>query len=237
MTDDSAQSALAIAKAAAEVTEAEVARRGEWAGLATEIDDVVCTGPGRCTAGYYCPVHGPTSHRWEDRDRRGRATCCCDPNECKAVLTGQPKDCPNAETGHIVLHARGDLKSTDTGAHSLCNEYATGHHLTAASDNRVGVSCAACLAILEGATMPADPDLNRGLYGKFRVERLASSSRGKDHSDCRYFVLDPQHDVAALAALARYAQVVRSEGFGPLADDLDAWVIDVSNHPAQQARP
>jgi hypothetical protein len=80
-----------------------------------------------------------------------------------------------------------------------------------------------------------DPDIDKGLYGKFRVERITPSTRGIDHSDCRYFVLDPQHDVAALAALARYAQVVRAEGFGPLADDLDAWVQEVMAE--QDTRP
>lgn len=43
-----------------------------------------------------------------------------------------------------------------------------------------------------------------GLYQKFRVERLTESSRGIDHTDCEYFVLDPKHDKHARIALYAY---------------------------------
>lgn len=63
-----------------------------------------------------------------------------------------------------------------------------------------------------------------GLHAKFRVERITESSRGIDHSGCRYFVLDPQHDDMAYAALAYYAEIARAQGYVPLADDLDQWL-------------
>jgi hypothetical protein len=85
-----------------------------------------------------------------------------------------------------------------------------------------------CTGRAHHKTCPEAPKRARGLFGKFRVERVAPSSRGIDHSGCRYFVLDPQHDPIAAAALARYAQVARSEGFGPLANDLDVWVREVT---------
>ena len=48
-----------------------------------------------------------------------------------------------------------------------------------------------------------------GLYHKFRVERLTESSRGIDHTDCEYFVLDPRHDEFAFKALDVYANLCR----------------------------
>lgn len=43
----------------------------------------------------------------------------------------------------------------------------------------------------------------RGVYDKFRVERTDASPR---HPDCRYFVLDIDHDPHAAAALTAYAE-------------------------------
>ena len=43
------------------------------------------------------------------------------------------------------------------------------------------------------------------------------------HKDCRYFVLDPQHVLAAREALLEYA---RRSG-GDLADELVEWVIEI----------
>lgn len=82
-----------------------------------------------------------------------------------------------------------------------------------------------CHATENGAT---------GLESRYYVRRLGD--RPGKHNDCRFFVLDPQHDPAALPALARYAQVVRSEGYTALADDLDRWIADLlppSTPPAE----
>jgi hypothetical protein len=59
----------------------------------------------------------------------------------------------------------------------------------------------------------------RGLFAKFRVERLTSSSRGIDHTDCRYFVLDITHDPHALPAALTYADSCESE-YPFLAQDI-----------------
>lgn len=69
-----------------------------------------------------------------------------------------------------------------------------------------------------------------GLYAKFHVERVAPSSTGKDHTDCRYFVLDPQHDAAARAALATYAVSTPSNA---LREDLLEWLNSLPplDHP------
>jgi hypothetical protein len=68
---------------------------------------------------------------------------------------------------------------------------------------------------------------DEGLTGKFRVERLTPSTRGIDHTGCRYFVLDPQHDPSALFALTRYSHHARAEGYAALADDLDEWLAGI----------
>ncbi len=65
-----------------------------------------------------------------------------------------------------------------------------------------------------------------GLQPRYLVHKV-NDSAGK-HKACRYFVLDPQHDPIARAALARYAQVARAEGHAELADDLDDWVDSTS---------
>jgi hypothetical protein len=65
-----------------------------------------------------------------------------------------------------------------------------------------------------------------GLEPKFIVERIKPSSRGIDHSSCRYFVLDPQHDPLAAEALAYYARLAEAHGDLALAEDLDDWLIE-----------
>ena len=63
-------------------------------------------------------------------------------------------------------------------------------------------------------------DPNRGLYGKFYVERTdGSSAPGKKHHGCEYFVLDLDHDKHAVAALRAYTLSCRKE-YPLLADDL-----------------
>lgn len=72
---------------------------------------------------------------------------------------------------------------------------------------------------------------NDGLREKFRVERTAPSSRGIDHSDCQYFVLDPKHDPGARFALRAYKAWARKHGEAALAEDLDAWLHQLGGSP------
>lgn len=72
----------------------------------------------------------------------------------------------------------------------------------------------------ERSSWPDGDDHERGLYGKYRVERT-SDPKGK-HDDCRYFVLDPQHDPNAVTALRAYADACADE-YPALAADLRAW--------------
>lgn len=65
-----------------------------------------------------------------------------------------------------------------------------------------------------------------GIERRYEVKKI-NDPTGK-HDDCRYFVLDPQHDPIALAALARYAQVARAERLTALADELDRWVSTIA---------
>lgn len=74
-------------------------------------------------------------------------------------------------------------------------------------------------------TVDSVPNDRSGLEARYRVEKI-NDPTGK-HDECRYFVLDPQHDWIAAAALARYAQIARSEGLTALADDLDRWFAEV----------
>jgi hypothetical protein len=64
-----------------------------------------------------------------------------------------------------------------------------------------------------------DRDGERGLYQKFNVSRVWDPV-GK-HADCRYFVLDLDHDRHARAAVATYARAC-AEGYPRLARDLMA---------------
>lgn len=66
-------------------------------------------------------------------------------------------------------------------------------------------------------------DRKCGLEGRYNVSKV-SDPTGK-HADCRYFVLDPQHDPLARDALRSYAEAARAAGYVPLADDLDDWLI------------
>lgn len=50
-------------------------------------------------------------------------------------------------------------------------------------------------------------DPTRGIYHKFKVERVDGSSRvGGKHHGCYYFVLDMDHDPHAKAAIEAYAK-------------------------------
>lgn len=66
------------------------------------------------------------------------------------------------------------------------------------------------------ATLPnTEDDRSRGLYGKYRVERIDGKVRGP------YFVLDYAHDPHAQFALLAYADSCESE-YPELARDLRA---------------
>lgn len=53
-------------------------------------------------------------------------------------------------------------------------------------------------------------DIRPGLYRKFNIERTDGSSRpGEKHADCRYFVLDLNHDQHSISALVAYAKSIR----------------------------
>jgi hypothetical protein len=63
-------------------------------------------------------------------------------------------------------------------------------------------------------------DKTRGLYDKFRVERVdGSSEAGNKHFGCDYFVLDLTHDPHALPALAAYS-VSCADEYPQLSADL-----------------
>lgn len=63
-----------------------------------------------------------------------------------------------------------------------------------------------------------DTDRQRGLYQKYRVERL-NDPAGK-HAECPFFVLDLRHDYHARIALIAYIESCHNE-FPQLAEDLD----------------
>lgn len=67
-------------------------------------------------------------------------------------------------------------------------------------------------------TRPAGCYPPAGLYEKYRVER--NDPTGK-HADCRYFVLDPQHDPVAREALILYAARTRNRA---LRRDIYEWL-------------
>ena len=63
-------------------------------------------------------------------------------------------------------------------------------------------------------------DTERGLYHKFQVTRTdGSSASGGKHENCRFFVLDLDHDRFAGKALAAYAMACK-ESHPNLALDL-----------------
>lgn len=67
-------------------------------------------------------------------------------------------------------------------------------------------------------------DTKRGLYQKYRVERLGDPFHR--HDDCPFFVLDIKHDLFARAALRAYRDACREE-YPELAVDLDRLIRDV----------
>lgn len=65
-------------------------------------------------------------------------------------------------------------------------------------------------------------DAKRGLYKKFKVERMdGKSASGEKHYCCEYFVLDMDHDAHARAAIAAYVQSLEyAKEYPQLAADL-----------------
>lgn len=78
-------------------------------------------------------------------------------------------------------------------------------------------------------TLPA-PDLpttgqadrDAGLEARYEVTKI-NDPTGK-HTECRYFVLDPQHDPPARKALETYRFEARMAGFYALSNDLRDWL-------------
>lgn len=61
---------------------------------------------------------------------------------------------------------------------------------------------------------------DRGLYGKFYIDRVdGQSAPGQKHDGCDYFVLDLTHDPFALPAIIAYAEACREE-YPALSRDL-----------------
>lgn len=65
-------------------------------------------------------------------------------------------------------------------------------------------------------------DPNRGLYAKFKVERMdGTSAPGQKHENCQAFVIDIQHDEFAPWVLMYYAGICEMK-YPVLALDLKA---------------
>jgi hypothetical protein len=80
----------------------------------------------------------------------------------------------------------------------------------------------------------SDVEKPPGLIHKFHVERLVPSSRGIDHSECQYFVLDPEHDPLARQLLSEYAMLADQIGEKKLAADMFQWLADLSGKEANR---
>mgnify|MGYP006346686597 CR=1 FL=1 len=72
---------------------------------------------------------------------------------------------------------------------------------------------------------PTAPESDQGLETRYLVRRLRDVA-GK-HGNCRYFVLDPQHDPIARQALATYADAVATS-HPALSRDLWRWLGEVT---------
>lgn len=65
-----------------------------------------------------------------------------------------------------------------------------------------------------------------GLEHRYDVQKV-NDPEGR-HNDCRYFVLDPQHDPIAREALRDYAVHALSYGHVGLYQDLDRWLTSLA---------
>lgn len=61
-----------------------------------------------------------------------------------------------------------------------------------------------------------------GLEARYEVKKI-NDPEGK-HDECRYFVLDPQHDPIARQALRTYATAAGVSGYFELRSDINNWV-------------
>lgn len=68
-------------------------------------------------------------------------------------------------------------------------------------------------------------DHDTGLYAKYEVKRI--NDRVGKHDECRYFVLDPQHDPIARYALLSYAEGAIDRGYVELARDIYDWLNEI----------
>ena len=68
-------------------------------------------------------------------------------------------------------------------------------------------------------------DPNKGLYRKFHEVKRADGRDlpGEKHENCRYFILDIDHDPHARAAIEAYAKSCKEE-YPLLALDLEKWL-------------
>ena len=64
-----------------------------------------------------------------------------------------------------------------------------------------------------------------GLPHRYDVKKVVDPE-GK-HDDCRYFVLDPQHDSGARFALRAYKVWASRNGYDNLAKDLGEWLEEI----------
>lgn len=84
----------------------------------------------------------------------------------------------------------------------------------------------------------ANAAVEEGLHRKYNVRRL-NDPDGK-HVDCRYFVLDPEHDPIAVRALMEYAAWAGRAGQHDLEGDLRTWINalpDPSKPPVHNHAP
>lgn len=79
----------------------------------------------------------------------------------------------------------------------------------------------------------SDPDRTKGLYEKYRIERVVPSEK---HAECRYYVLDLSHDAFAPAALRAYAAECRAE-YPLLARDLVELSGEAPPDAASEGKP
>lgn len=68
-------------------------------------------------------------------------------------------------------------------------------------------------------------DKERGIYEKYRVERLHDPE--DKHVGCGYFVLDVNHDKFAIPALKAYAKACKAE-YPELSRTLAQWIGAIS---------
>jgi hypothetical protein len=76
-------------------------------------------------------------------------------------------------------------------------------------------------------------DEDRGVYQKYRVERL-NDPTGK-HAGCNFFVLDLVHDKFSIPALRAYAKACQKK-FPQLAKDI-RWALKLASGPKGEYFP